>query len=154
MSVAKRFWEYGIFDFSAAFPLKKVLTPKLLCRMFRFIEPFSSREPADKFIFPFTPCILLSKRIILIIPPVPWESYFAPGFVIASTLLIWLAGMEASASARLFPKTLEGLPLIRKRILELPCNSTLPSTSTVTWGTFLRTSIAAPPWEVISFDTL
>ena len=72
----------------------------------------------------------------------------------ASILFIWLAGIDARASAKLLPNTLDGLPLIRNRIFELPCNSTFPSISTVTCGTFFSTSIARPPWEVISFAAL
>ena len=93
-------------------------------------------------------------KMILMIPPSPSASYFAPGLVITSMLLIWLAGMDCKTSAMLLPNAVEGLPLIRNRMLELPASSTFPSTSTETWGTFLSISVATPPCEVRSFSAL
>ncbi len=87
-------------------------------------------------------------------PPVPEPSYFAPGLAITSMLCIWLAGMDWRASARLAPNIVLGLPLMRKRIFGSPSNSTFPSMSTETEGTFFSTSSATPLCEVRSFATL
>ena len=143
-----------MWELNCAFPLKKVLMPKLWWRRFRLTAAFSKRLPAPRLILPLYPFTLLSFSMILIIPPVPCASYFAPGLVIASILFIWLAGIDAKASAKLFPNMLEGFPLIKNRMLEFPCNSTLPSISTVTWGTFFKTSNATPPCDVISLAAL
>lgn len=91
---------------------------------------------------------------MLMTPPVPAASYFAPGLDITSILCIWEAGMDCNASATLLPKITEGFPLIKKRMLGFPRNSTFPFASTDTCGTFLSTSVAAPLWEVTSFSTL
>ncbi len=144
----------GVVELNLSLPLIKAFTPRFPRLAVKLNEPFSIRVPAVKERFPFMPLALFCFNIMLMIPPSPWASYLAPGLVITSILLIWLAGIDCSTSAILLPNAVEGLPLIRKRILVLPASSTLPSASTDTCGTFFKISVATPPCEVRSFSAL
>ena len=91
---------------------------------------------------------------MLMIPPKPSASYFAPGLVMTSTDFISLAGIDCNTSAIFEPKAILGLPLIKNRMLEVPANCTLPSISTETMGIFFNKSVATPLCALISFSAL
>src|SRR5665647_3946976 len=116
LSFVKRSELKGVLAFNLLLPLIKALMPKLLWRAFRLKDPFSILVPAVKDRFPLYPFALFVFKMILIIPPNPCASYFAPGLVITSMLLIWLAGIDCNTSVILLPKASEGLPSIRKRM--------------------------------------
>jgi len=97
------------------------------------------------------PTYLLLLIIILIIPETPSGSYFADGFVTISILSIVLAGICCSAS---LGSSIVGRPSINNEKLPLPRSLTLPSISTLTDGTFSRTSTAEPEIEVLCPLTL
>src|SRR5450755_1603671 len=126
----------GMVAGKRALALKNILTPRFPFLALRFIEPFSFRVAAVSEILPLIPFTRLCFRMILMIPPRPSASYFAPGLVTTSILLIWLAGIDWSTSVMLLPNAVDGLPSIKKRILELPASSTLQSMSTEIWGIF------------------
>ena len=79
--------------------------------------------------------------MILMIPDTPSGSNFAEGFVTISMFSIELAGICCKAS---FGSIIVGLPSINNVKLPLPLNSTFPSISTFTDGTFSKTSTAEP----------
>ena len=76
----------------------------------------------------------------------PLASNFAEGLVINSTLCMASAGIWSIVNVVGLPSTKICGALLRK--------VTLPSTSTLTVGTFLKTSVAVPPAETIFFSTL
>ena len=131
-----------VVESNCAFPLTNVFTPNLFFLALRFNEPFSSLVPPLSDTFPLIPWTSFFFIIIFIMPPVPSASYLAPGLVTTSILCIWLAGMVCKTSAILFPNIVDGFPLIKKRIPELPCSSTLPFTSTETCGTFFMSTLS------------
>ena len=61
------------------------------------------------------------------------------------TSILSNASEEILFKASLILVTFEGLPSIRIRTLSLPLKLTVPSVSTATEGTLLRTSLAVPP---------
>src|ERR1039458_6687369 len=97
-------------EFNLVFPLTKALIPNLLLRALKLKEPFSRREPAFKERFPLVPFAVFFFKMMLIMPPNPCASYFAPGLVITSILLIWLAGIDSNTSVMLLDRAEEGLP--------------------------------------------
>src|SRR5881398_3290967 len=104
----------GVVIYGRRLPLRKALKASFPRLAVKLKEPFSFLVPAVKDILPLMPRALFFFRIILMMPPIPCASYFAPGLVITSMLLIWLAGMDCNTSAILLPKADDGFPLIRK----------------------------------------
>ena len=88
--------------------------------------------------------------MILIIPAVPSGSYFAEGFVMISMFSITLAGICSSISEA---SKIEGLPSTKTVKFEFPRKLTFPSISTLTDGTFSKTSTAVPLAAVICLLT-
>ena len=82
------------------------------------------------------------------IPAPPSASYRADGFVMTSTLSKASAGIVFKALAILM--LFAGFPSIKILTFSLPRRLTLPSASTVTEGTLSKTSLAVPPFAIIS----
>ncbi len=123
-------------------------------RMFRLVPRLLLFVPALMFTDPDTPWIFFVLVTMLMMPPVPSASYFAPGLVITSTRSITSAGIIFTASAMLDDMIVEGLPFIRTLMLLEPCMDTFPSRSTVSRGVRRKTSAAVPPRDVTSLEAL
>ena len=92
--------------------------------------------------------------MILTIPPSPSPSYFAPGVVIISTLLISSAGIICRAVAKSPVKNEEAFPFRRNFMFLDPLSSTFPSKSTDNKGAFLNTSVASSDAPLSSLSAL
>ena len=84
----------------------------------------------------------------------PSGSYLAEGLVMISTRSMELAGSCWRKAAPATPASPEGRPSMRICTLEEPRKKTLPSMSTVTEGTLVRSSWALAPVWVRSLPTL